>query len=135
MILAKLIEAGKFSKTVIEGKWTILVAPSFAVLAITNASPEGLNFITSTTVVRLSRIFSGLGFEEDLGEANIAKIYLNSFDKPPEGGQRVDVDNTTGASCSKVVGGESDPSGAQTAIVCEFVQRCERPQVPHVNLG
>ena len=77
MILAKLMEAGKFSKTVIEGKWTILAAPSFAVLAMTSASPEGLNFITSTTVVRLSRIFSGLGFEEDLGEANIANIYLN----------------------------------------------------------
>ena len=67
LTLAKLIEAGKLSKTVMEGKWTILAAPSFAVLAITNASPEGLNFITSTTVVRLSRIFSGLGLEEDLG--------------------------------------------------------------------
>ena len=37
-------------------------------LAITNASPEGLNFSTSTTVVRLRRIFSGLGLEEDLGK-------------------------------------------------------------------
>ena len=77
LTLAKLLEAGKFSNTVMEGKWTILAAPSFAVLAMTSASPEGLNFITSTTVVRLSRIFSGLGFEEDLRDKN-CKIY-NSF--------------------------------------------------------
>ena len=108
-------------------------------LAITNASPEGLNFSTSTTVVRLRRIFSGLGLEEDLGKQMFTYRQRNhkchNHGDKPESRQRIDVDNTTGASCSKVVGGESDPSGAQTAIVCEFVQRCERPQVPHVNLS
>ena len=66
-----------------EGKWTILAAPSFAVLAMTSASPDGLNFITSTTVVRLSRIFSGLGFEDDLTETKIEKFTTISFYKPP----------------------------------------------------
>ena len=107
-------------------------------LAITNASPEGLNFSTSTTVVRLRRIFSGLGLEEDLGKQMFKYRQRNhkchNHGDKPESRQRIDVDNTTGASRCQIVRGESKPSCAQAAVVSEFVQGGERPQIPHVNL-